>query len=590
MKTQEQMSRRKFLKLTGAVGAASVGLAVAGCTTTTTAGPTATGTTTAATTAAPTVEEKTFTEATFGDIAGLDPAHTYDSASWQAISNIAETLLFYEGADISQVFPVLCEDYDVSADGKTYTFTLKQGVKFHDGETMTADDVVYSFSRAAKRVGDAFAYMVLPLLKGGTTYLNSDFTQDDFDDYVAGDFKPPVEKTGDYEVKIRLEEAYPYMPMVIATYACSIMSEASHTPLADVPIGEPDSYCDSMLIGTGPYKFTEWLPATSISFERFDDYHGDAPVIKNVTQVWQDEWAQRQLMLLSGEADSVSVNAVNVDEIATLNAATGEWEGNTGLYVDMTPVLVVGSLGLSVNIPPLDDMNVRKAIQHALDKQVVLEGALNNIGVVATNPLPPSMVDSYGLDMSGVITYEYDTDKSRQYLETAGYTTENKCVLEVTYNSGNDSRQMICLNLKDNLESTGLADVTVNELTWSQYIEVYSTLPIQYMAWMADYPSPDNMAGAYLYSGHYFPPRIGWSNATCDARYAEIMDATTTDARRKDAIVEAINACNEDAVYVWTYWSGNIVCTRDWVVFDWDEWNAIWPGSVPPYALLDINK
>jgi hypothetical protein len=98
------------------------------------------------------------------------------------------------------------------------------------------------------------------------------------------------------------------------------------------------------------------------------------------------------------------------------------------------------------------------------------------------------------------------------------------------------------------------------------------------------------MAGAYIQSSYYFAPRLHWENAVCDARYDEIIASDTTDARRKDALIEAINACNDDAIYIWTYWSPNIAVSRDSVIFDWEnDWNAMYPGSVPPYKLLDVE-
>lgn len=299
-----------------------------------------------------------------------------------ALSNIYDCLLFLEPD--GSLSPALAESYDVSEDGLTYTFHLRQGVKFQNGEEMTAADVQKTFELGAAG----------PL--GANLFIN--FESCDIVD--------------DYTVEIHLSSAYAAFPYGVASRIGGIICKSYYDE-----VGE-DGYYEAP-VGTGPYKFVEYVKGDHTTLEANEDYWRGAPAIKNVVIQTVADASTQILGLQNGDYDVVRDPAIDVC-LSLNDDPTVKWDkensvGRVTMYMN------------SWDAGPGKDINFRKAIQAAINKDDVNEAMYGGEGDI----LDIDVCASYG-GCPDPGTYEvpkYDVEAAKQYLADSSYNGEEWKIL-----------------------------------------------------------------------------------------------------------------------------------------------------------------
>ncbi len=329
-------------------------------------------------------EEKVLIFGRGGDSVSLDPITVTDGESFKVTKNIFDTLVNF-GEQDTEIEGGLASDWEAAEDGLTYTFQLEEGVTFHDGTDFNAEAVVANFDRWA--AGDADQFPYYGSMFGG------------FGD-EEGHVIESVEATGDYEVTFTLKR--PMAPF-LKNLAMSPFGIASPTAFEE----QGDAFGDNP-VGTGPFQFVEWNRNDTVRIEKFDDYwvEGEPKLDEVVFRAIPDN-SGRLNALLAGEIDLA--DGINPSDAATI-------EGDENLQLFERPSMNVGYLGLTNTREPFNDPLVRQAMNHAIDRQAIVDAFFEGRGEVAKNPMPP-VISGYNDDIEG---YEYDPERAKELLEEAG--------------------------------------------------------------------------------------------------------------------------------------------------------------------------
>lgn len=249
---------------------------------------------------------------------------------------------------------------------------LRKGVKFHNGYDFTAEDVKFSFERMANSPRIAF---VLPPIE-------------------------KVEVVDDYTVNIVTKT--PFGPL---------LAHLSHPALGIVSkklLTEDEQSFKDHPIGTGSYKFKEWVPGDSLTLEKNEDYFDKKNGLKYIVFKNIVEASNRTIGLETGEID-ISISVSSVDENTIKN--------NPKLQLITKPSISYSYVGMNTQKTPLNDVRVRKAINYAVDKQAIVDVILNGSGKIATSPIAPGV---FGFT-DKTKNYEYNVEKARELMKEAGY-------------------------------------------------------------------------------------------------------------------------------------------------------------------------
>lgn len=399
------------------------------------------------------------------DSTRLDPATVTDGESLMVTQQIYEQLVAFKDGT-TDIEPGLATDWDVSDDGKTYTFNLREDVKFQDGTDFNADAVVFNFKRWKDgSEDDNFAYY--PSMFGG-------FGKDSVIKNVKAE--------DDHTVKFELKSSFaPFLKNL----AMTPFGIASPTAVKK----EGDDFKKNP-VGTGPYKFKEWDKDSKIVVEKNDDYwNKDKPILdKLIWQVIPDN-SSRLNALKNGEIDLMDgVNPSDVDNI----------DNNDDLQIIDRPPLNVAYLGFNVEKKPFDNKKVRQALNHAVDKESLIKAFYAGKGTPAKNPMPETIM---GYD-DDIKAYDYDLDKAKKMLKDAGYDDGFKMELWTMANPRPylPQPQKIAQAIQSSFGKIGV-DVKIKSMDWSTYIEKVQKgdAPAFMMGWIGDNGDPDNFLYTLLH-------------------------------------------------------------------------------------------
>jgi peptide/nickel transport system substrate-binding protein len=530
----------------------------------------------------------TFIKATYGTVRTLDPSVAYDTTSSQKIHNLYDTLIRFDGSSTDAFVPQLAvgvptiENGGISADGKTYTFTIRDGVTFHGGETLTPKDIEYSFERHMITDPDGGPmWMMLEALTGKGS------TRDADGNIIPGIFEQimqAVEVQGN-DVILHLPQPYPPLMGILAQSWASVMpmSWAVANGCWDGTLENAEKFnnpapghesLQTIENGSGPYFMKAWEPSVEFVFERFEEYWGPKPALKNAIVKYVPEWSTRKLMLLNGDADTVQVDSMYIPEMLDLEGVkhypVPQLSVSAAMFcqkVNPDQNTSIGSGKLDGNgIPPdfFSDINVRKAFLHAFDRELYGEDVLQGISTVPTNPNIPGI--PYAIEAP---VYEFNLEKAAEYLKKAwdGQVWEKGFKMTITYNTGNHMREGAALMLAENIMSLNPKfKIELAHVEWRDYTVKYRNFqyPIYIIGWVGDYADPHNFLYTFLQSQGVYGRYMAYKNAEAD----ELCDKgiTVVDPEERAKIYERLqHLWYEDAIGICIYQENMYRFFRDWV-------------------------
>lgn len=330
------------------------------------------------------VQKNTLIVAKSEDLTSLDPSLAFNLKSHSVYCQMFEGLVRLDSAT-KEVVPCLATEWE-QLDEVTWRFTLREGVKFHDGNTMTSADVVCSFER---------------IMSGMTsTYV----------DYIES-----IEADGDYAVIMHLKMPYAQIIQALTYPSAAIVSKAAVEQFGEEFAQHP--------VGTGPYAFVSHMVADSVTMKAFDGYWGEQAKTENLIFKIIPEGAQRTIMLENGEVDIIcdvlANDAVRVEESQNLKLVHEAGYKYYGLYFKCD------STG------PVSNKLVRQAIERAVDKQIMVDAVMSGFGQVGSLYCTPPTA---GYDASKDKGNLYDLDAAKSLMAQAGYP--NGFDLEVYVRTG----------------------------------------------------------------------------------------------------------------------------------------------------------
>ena len=427
------------------------------------------------------------------DVATLDPAIGYDWQNWSMIKSLFDGMMDYVPGTTT-LRPGLAESYALSEDGLTYTFRLRPGVKFHNGREMTADDVKYSLDRVTNPATQS----------PGAGFFGSIAGYD-----AAGDAGLSGVKVIDpLTVEITLSRPDATFLHVMALNFASVVPKEAVEAAGDDFGKQP--------VGTGAYKLAEWTLGQRLVFEKNADYwRAGVPYLDSVVFEVGQEPVVALLRLQNGEVD-VPGDGIPPAKFQEVMADPAQAE-----RVVVGGQLHTGYITLNVTTPPFDKVEVRKAVNMAINKDRIVQ-IINGRAVPATQPLPPSM-PGYTAGYAG---YAYDVEGAKALLAEAGVADGFETDL---YVMNTDPNPRIAQAIQQDLAAIGIK-ANIQSLAQANVIEAggAGTAPMIWsggMAWIADFPEPSNFYGPILGCAGAVEGGWNWSKF-CDAA----LDAKATEA------------------------------------------------------------
>ena len=371
--------------------------------------------------------EQIITYAQGADPRGLDPALIDDGESSKPICQMYEGLLKY-GDNNTEVEPCLAESWEVSEDGLTYTFKLRQGVKFHDGTDFNAEAVKYNVDRQTVNKTEDMLYA----------------------DFVFGDVAE-CNVIDDYTVEIVLNKvSTPFLNNLAMSLGAPMVSptacEANNNNLNEAPCG------------TGPYKFVRWDKNEAVVMERNEDYWGEKGVAKQIVFKTITDNSARVVALTNGEVDIIDgIDANVVDQVTSAGALLNMAEGMNINY-------------LAYNTQRITDPEVRKALSQAVNVPELVASLYRGYASEATSILPTFM-PGYSADVKQV---SYDPEAAAQTLADKGVTELHMLAYTNPRPYNTATGQTLAEALQGYYEKVGVT-CSIDSYDWTTYKEKVGT-------------------------------------------------------------------------------------------------------------------
>ena len=400
----------------------------------------------------------------------LDPHQTVAAGTREVLFNIFEGLV--KPNSDGEMIPAVAEKYELSEDGTTYTFTLRDGVKFHNGQTVTAEDVVYSINRCA----------AVP----------------------EGQEKPLVAAFSAVRSVEALDEK-----TVTVTIAQRDLEFISYMTAAIIPAGYADQA--TAPVGTGPFRFVSRTPQENFIMERFEDYWG--------TPAWLDKVTYK--ICENADALVMNLNGSSIDLCAHLTSAQAA-QLNSNFKVLEGTMNLVQAIYLNNQAKPFDNQLVRQALCYAIDRQQIMDIMADGHGTAVGSSIYPAFTKYFLPEL--VDKYPHSVEKAKELLAQAGYPNGFDMTISVpnNYQPHMDTAEVVAEQLRE----AGIR-VTIQPVEWSTWLDtIYNGR--QFQATVVGVDAANMTARAMLerFTSDYAKNFINYSNPAYDALFQQAINAT----------------------------------------------------------------
>ena len=425
------------------------------------------------------------------DLDSLDPHYMTAAGTKEVLFNVFEGLVKPDQS--GDLIPAVAESYEISEDASLYSFTLRNGIRFHDGTSVTAQDVRYSLLRA-KEAG------LIPAL----------------DEIAAID----IPDDRHIEIALSVHDAD-----FLCNLTCAVIPESNKDP-------------ENNPVGTGPYRYVSRSPQENVVVTRFDEYWGEPAHIKDVTFKIEANADAIVMDLEGGSLDMFPrVTSAQKDQLSD------KFDIYTGA------MNLVQALYLNHDTPAFADANVRKALCYLLDRKGVMDFVSGGEGMPLGSSIYPAFSKYYMSEL--VDLYPTNVEEAKKLLAAAGYTEANPLTFTITVASNYQQHVDTAQVLAEQFAACGAVKAKIETVEWNTWLsEVYSAR--NYEATVVGVDASTMSASALLSrfestAGNNF---INYSNPAYDAAYAEAMAAVDDTAKTK-AYKECERILAEDAANVY---------------------------------------
>jgi peptide/nickel transport system substrate-binding protein len=459
----------------------------------------------------------------------LDGAYVSDGESIRTIRQIFETLVTTKEGGTEPV-PLLAKSWTTSPDGLTWTFTLQDGVKFHDGEPFNATAVCTNFDRWYNFKGvqqaDSVAYYWLTVFGGFAKNESPDLKPSLYKSCAAqGDTTAVItltQKNGAFLSGLTLPAFSIASPKALADYQADAVSGAADAPKFTGTFGSEHP------IGTGPFKFESWQRGDTLTIARNDDYWGEKAKLDKVVFKPIAKGPDRRQALEAGDIDGYDlVDPGDVDALKT-----------AGFKILERPAFNVGYIGFNQAKPPVNNPNIRQAIAYAINRQQIVQANYPKGAEVATQFEPPSLW-GYNPD---VPKYDYNPEKAKTLIIESGVknpTLEFFYPTDVSRPYMPDPAANFQI-MKANLEAVGFK-VVPKAAKWDpDYLNAVDSGKagaVHIIGWTGDYGDPDNFIGTFFGRPK---AQFGFKDKTIQDELAQAV--SLSDQAQRETIYKKANA------------------------------------------------
>jgi oligopeptide transport system substrate-binding protein len=434
-------------------------------------------------------EGQTYRRPLGNEPATLDPARINDVYSRSVAQQLFDGLVQFD--QTLTIAPALAHFWKSSRDGLSWTFVLKKGVKFHHGREVTADDVVYSFTRILDpRINSGAADLFSGIL-GAAEFREGKATT------VSG-----LATTDRYTVQVTLKQAQAPFVSVLAIGHAKIVPRDLVEQRGEAFWLNP--------VGTGPFRFAHWQRGKEIALSANPEYHGAPPKLSRIVY-----------RIFPGDAFDAMYEEFRQGRLDDTPIPTQDYRGivNSGAYVYVKrPMQSVRFYGFNTRVKPLDDRRIRQALIHAIDRERLIEEVLLGRYTPAHGVLPPGTL-GFNPNLKG---YAFDGKKARELLASAGYPGGRGLPPIAIWSSVNAERVLReHEQIKKYLQAVGVRAEMHYLTDWPAFSKrlAEGAFPVFLYAWFADVPDPENFLSKLFQSTS---PRnfFGYANATVDGLFA----------------------------------------------------------------------
>ncbi len=495
-------------------------------------------------------EENVLRIAVPSDPRSLDPAIAYDVVTWPLVRTLFHGLVDYD--DDLNLVPWHARSWTISEDGRTITFKLRQDIRFSNGRPITSEDFAYSLQRilnpAVKSPGQGFYRNIA----GARAF------QDGSADRVSGLRTPDLET-------LEIELVQPDLPFLY----CIAMPFAYAVPREEVE-RHGDEF-GRYPVGSGPFTLARWQRGTGLRLEKNPGYYrADDIRLEAIDLMVGGDETLHMMMFERGELDIASVTSTGIpdaDFIRVMNDPV------LSKRVAHQALNAIQYLSMNTELPPFDNVNVRRAVNHAIDRERIV-GLISDRGIPARGVLPPGM-PGFNEALAG---YDHDPEKARTLLEEAGFTEGFTTELMVTAQSGIDSK--IGQAVQQDLAEVGIT-VEIRPVTGPTRIEATGTrgaVPFATFGWYQDYPDPSNFLDVLL-NGNRITEVHSTNVAFYDNERVNALlneaSSSTDQAHRLALYQEAERLIVDDAPWVFLYYPQMYLLRQPWL--KGLKLNPVWP-------------